>query len=89
MAPFPFDIVKEEISKYKNAKICIAQEEHKNGGAYDETINILVSFAIIINCLANGTYFILLISDNEKNQFKRFYFSHIVRKMLSSKSTDY
>ena len=49
------------------AALCII---NKNGGAYDETINILVSFAIIINCLANGTYFILLISDNEKNQFK-------------------
>jgi 2-oxoglutarate dehydrogenase E1 component len=35
LAPFPFDIVKEEILNYKNASICIAQEEHKNGGAYE------------------------------------------------------
>ena len=33
--PFPFDLVKIELQKYKNAKICWAQEEHKNGGAYE------------------------------------------------------
>jgi 2-oxoglutarate dehydrogenase E1 component len=35
LAPFPFDIVSSELTKYKNAKICYAQEEHKNGGAYE------------------------------------------------------
>ncbi|CAF0825505.1 unnamed protein product [Brachionus calyciflorus] len=35
VAPFPFDIVKDELSKYKNAKICWSQEEHKNAGAYN------------------------------------------------------
>lgn len=35
LAPFPFDIVKSELTKYKNAQICFAQEEHKNGGAYE------------------------------------------------------
>jgi len=34
IAPFPFDIVKEELEKYKNAQIVYAQEEHKNAGAY-------------------------------------------------------
>jgi len=28
-------LVKQEIEKYKNARICYSQEEHKNGGAYD------------------------------------------------------
>lgn len=35
IAPFPFDIIKEELSKYKNAKVCYSQEEHKNAGAYE------------------------------------------------------
>ena len=35
LAPFPFDIVKEELLKYKNARVVIAQEEHKNGGPYE------------------------------------------------------
>jgi 2-oxoglutarate dehydrogenase E1 component len=35
IAPFPFDIIRDELKKYKNAKICIAQEEHKNGGSYE------------------------------------------------------
>jgi 2-oxoglutarate dehydrogenase E1 component len=35
LSPFPYDLVKQEIEKYKNAKICYSQEEHKNGGAYD------------------------------------------------------
>ena len=25
----------KELTKYKNAQICYAQEEHKNGGAYE------------------------------------------------------
>jgi len=35
LSPFPFDIVKSELEKYKNAKVGFAQEEHKNGGAYE------------------------------------------------------
>jgi 2-oxoglutarate dehydrogenase E1 component len=35
LAPFPYDIVKEELSKYKNAKVGFSQEEHKNAGAYE------------------------------------------------------
>lgn len=35
IAPFPFDIIKDEMTKYKNAKICFSQEEHKNAGVYE------------------------------------------------------
>jgi len=35
ISPFPFDIVKSELEKYKNARVCYAQEEHKNAGAYE------------------------------------------------------
>lgn len=35
IAPFPADLIKQELSKYKNAKICYSQEEHKNGGAFE------------------------------------------------------
>ncbi|CAF4673023.1 unnamed protein product, partial [Rotaria sp. Silwood1] len=34
LCPFPFDLIREELEKYKNAKICFAQEEHKNMGPY-------------------------------------------------------
>lgn len=34
ICPFPFDIVKREVSKYSNATLCWAQEEHKNQGAW-------------------------------------------------------
>ena len=29
---FPFDLIRTELEKYKSAKICFAQEEHKNMG---------------------------------------------------------
>ncbi|KAG9509638.1 2-oxoglutarate dehydrogenase-like, mitochondrial, partial [Fragariocoptes setiger] len=32
LTPFPFDLVKEQLTKYPNAQICWAQEEHKNQG---------------------------------------------------------
>ncbi len=35
LAPFPHDLIRQELTKYKNAKIGIAQEEHKNAGPYD------------------------------------------------------
>ena len=35
VCPFPWDIVKQELQKYKNAEVCFAQEEHKNAGAYE------------------------------------------------------
>ncbi|CAF4697287.1 unnamed protein product [Rotaria socialis] len=34
ICPFPFDLIREELEKYKNAKLCFAQEEHKNMGSY-------------------------------------------------------
>ncbi|CAF3876722.1 unnamed protein product [Adineta steineri] len=34
LCPFPFDEIREELEKYNNAKICFAQEEHKNMGPY-------------------------------------------------------
>ncbi|CAF0807367.1 unnamed protein product [Rotaria sordida] len=34
LCPFPFDLIREELEKYKNAKVCFAQEEHKNMGPY-------------------------------------------------------
>ncbi|XP_055379071.1 2-oxoglutarate dehydrogenase complex component E1 isoform X2 [Condylostylus longicornis] len=34
ISPFPFDLVKKEAEKYKNAEIVWAQEEHKNQGAW-------------------------------------------------------
>ena len=34
IAPFPFDLVQDEIKKYPNAEIVWCQEEHKNGGAW-------------------------------------------------------
>jgi len=35
IAPFPFDLVKEQLDKYPNAELYWSQEEHKNGGAYE------------------------------------------------------
>ena len=32
LCPFPFDLIRAELEKYPNAKICFAQEEHKNMG---------------------------------------------------------
>ena len=32
LCPFPFDLIRAELEKYKNAKVCFAQEEHKNMG---------------------------------------------------------
>ena len=49
LAPFPFDIVKEEILKYKNAKVCIAQEEHKNGGPYEFVKSRLQTILMSLN----------------------------------------
>ncbi|XP_052786146.1 2-oxoglutarate dehydrogenase complex component E1-like isoform X2 [Mya arenaria] len=34
ISPFPFDLVKEEMLKYPNAKVAWVQEEHKNMGAW-------------------------------------------------------
>ncbi|XP_055847037.1 2-oxoglutarate dehydrogenase-like, mitochondrial isoform X2 [Episyrphus balteatus] len=34
ISPFPFDLVKEEAAKYKDAELVWAQEEHKNQGAW-------------------------------------------------------
>lgn len=34
LCPFPFDLIRAELEKYKNAKVCFAQEEHKNMGPY-------------------------------------------------------
>jgi 2-oxoglutarate dehydrogenase E1 component len=33
LCPFPFDLIRPELEKYKKAKICFAQEEHKNMGS--------------------------------------------------------
>nr|XP_033798845.1 LOW QUALITY PROTEIN: 2-oxoglutarate dehydrogenase-like, mitochondrial [Geotrypetes seraphini] len=35
IAPFPFDLVKEEVEKYPNAELVWCQEEHKNMGYYE------------------------------------------------------
>ena len=35
MAPFPYDIVKEEMAKYKTAIVSFSQEEHKNAGSFE------------------------------------------------------
>ncbi|KAG8551814.1 hypothetical protein GDO81_004283 [Engystomops pustulosus] len=35
IAPFPYDLVKEEVDKYHNAELVWCQEEHKNMGYYD------------------------------------------------------
>ncbi|KAL3282576.1 hypothetical protein HHI36_005752 [Cryptolaemus montrouzieri] len=32
ISPFPFDLIKQECSKYPNAQLCWTQEEHKNQG---------------------------------------------------------
>jgi len=34
ISPFPYDLVKQEIERYPNARIAWAQEEHKNMGAW-------------------------------------------------------
>jgi len=34
ISPFPFDLIHKEILKYPRARICWAQEEHKNMGAW-------------------------------------------------------
>ncbi|CAF3851602.1 unnamed protein product [Adineta steineri] len=34
LCPFPFDEIRKELEKYNNAKVCFAQEEHKNMGPY-------------------------------------------------------
>ena len=34
LTPFPYDLVLEEVTKYKRAKVVWAQEEHKNMGAF-------------------------------------------------------
>ena len=34
IAPFPYDLIKEETSRYPNAELIWAQEEHKNMGAW-------------------------------------------------------
>ncbi|XP_014260550.1 2-oxoglutarate dehydrogenase, mitochondrial isoform X1 [Cimex lectularius] len=34
ISPFPHDLVREECAKYANAKLCWAQEEHKNQGSW-------------------------------------------------------
>uniref|UniRef100_A0A0A9XM16 2-oxoglutarate dehydrogenase complex component E1 n=1 Tax=Lygus hesperus TaxID=30085 RepID=A0A0A9XM16_LYGHE len=34
ISPFPYDLIKKECAKYSNAKLCWAQEEHKNQGAW-------------------------------------------------------
>lgn len=34
ISPFPFDLVKAEILKYKKAEVVWLQEEHKNMGAW-------------------------------------------------------
>ncbi|CAF1045271.1 unnamed protein product [Didymodactylos carnosus] len=34
LCPFPFDLIRDELEKYKKAKVCFAQEEHKNMGPY-------------------------------------------------------
>ncbi|KRX18979.1 2-oxoglutarate dehydrogenase, mitochondrial, partial [Trichinella nelsoni] len=34
LSPFPYDLVKEQAEKYKNAQLIWAQEEHKNMGAW-------------------------------------------------------
>lgn len=44
LCPFPFDLIREELQKFKNAKICFAQEEHKNMGP----VRFLVSFYFVI-----------------------------------------
>jgi 2-oxoglutarate dehydrogenase E1 component len=32
LCPFPFDEIRAELEKFKTAKVCFAQEEHKNMG---------------------------------------------------------
>ena len=39
LCPFPFDLIKAELEKYKNAKICFAQEEHKNMGPVSDCLD--------------------------------------------------
>lgn len=34
VSPFPFDLVKEEITQYPRAEVAWCQEEHKNMGAW-------------------------------------------------------
>ncbi len=44
LCPFPFDLVRIEFEKYQNAKICFAQEEHKNMGPVDIILNEILQF---------------------------------------------
>lgn len=57
IAPFPFDTVKEELLKYKNAKVCYSQEEHKNSGAFEFVKSRLQTILMSMN-------------DNRVNQIK-------------------
>lgn len=34
ISPFPYDVLKEELNKYPDAKVLWVQEEHKNSGAW-------------------------------------------------------
>uniref|UniRef100_A0A1B6CX51 2-oxoglutarate dehydrogenase, mitochondrial n=1 Tax=Clastoptera arizonana TaxID=38151 RepID=A0A1B6CX51_9HEMI len=34
ISPFPYDLIKKECCKYRNAQLCWSQEEHKNQGAW-------------------------------------------------------
>jgi len=34
ISPFPYDLIKQEVDKYPNAKLVFSQEEHKNSGAW-------------------------------------------------------
>jgi 2-oxoglutarate dehydrogenase E1 component len=49
VAPFPADLIKQEIVKFKNAKICWSQEEHKNAGAFDYAKDRLQTILLSLN----------------------------------------
>lgn len=34
ISPFPYDLIRDEVNKYSNAKLAFSQEEHKNSGAW-------------------------------------------------------
>lgn len=41
LCPFPFDLIRAELEKYKNAKLCFAQEEHKNMGPVSTLFSLI------------------------------------------------
>lgn len=52
LCPFPFDLIRTELEKYKNAKVCFAQEEHKNMGPVCQRLFSLLTYPPIFLCFS-------------------------------------